>query len=105
MGSVTIHPELCYYCKEKALIPGIIFPIATDGRDDHAYVEICDECRLFEDDYIAAAVLSAYLEMDVGIEERNHASPYIVGISFDEANKLVPQRYKFKDEESHPSIW
>lgn len=84
-------PELCSYCTNDALIPGIVFPIATNGRTDRAYVERCDECCLFTYDESAARALSGHLgkpalECETGV--------FIEGITFEEAQALKPQRYQ-----------
>lgn len=84
---------LCSWCKDSALIPGIIFPIASDGDNTHAYVERCDECELVADDLAAAFILSHYLKKPVVFGR--HGRPYIEGISFDSALKLRPQPFKF----------
>lgn len=96
MGSESWTPELCDYCKTKALIPGIIFPIASDGLTNHAYVECCDECKIFDDDDLAAEALSIYLNRPLGFAGVHHR-PYISGMKFEDADKLKPQRYRFEE--------
>ncbi len=46
-------PRWCEYCR-MALVPGAVFPMASSGRTDFAYVERCDECARFETDDAAA---------------------------------------------------
>lgn len=85
-------PTLCAWCKESSLIPGIVFPIASDGDNSHAYVERCDECALVTDDVAAVRILSRYLQMPFDFGAKGQ--PYIKDISFDDALKLKPQPYK-----------
>lgn len=85
------HDDLCENCVE-ALLPGIIFPMATREETDRAYVERCDECRLFEDDDKAGTVLAIYLGKRL---EENDVGLFIDGMTFEEAQALKKQRYVF----------
>lgn len=78
--------ELCEYCKDGAIVPGAIFPIASDGWTDHAYVEKCDECEVFSDDDTAANAVAARLKKRVWYDKRKH--PYVTGFTMDSAEKL-----------------
>jgi hypothetical protein len=75
---------VCEYC-ETAPIPGIVFPIASNGNTDHAYVEQCDECRKFASDLDAAAVLGHMFRLTV--QQTGSGRAYIDGMTFNEAEE------------------
>jgi hypothetical protein len=78
---------LCEECK-VCLIPGALFPVASDGRTDHAYVERCDECQLFVDDVAAALAVAARLREEVEYSDvMDH--PFVTGFTFEEAEKAA----------------
>lgn len=95
MGTTTGKLRFCSYCRDKALIPGILFPFAPDGDDSHAYVERCDECAVFSTDEDAAMVLAVYLRK-LARWTKDGRYVYLVGIDFFDAQKLKRQPYVFR---------
>jgi hypothetical protein len=81
--------------------PGICFPIETDGKNDHAYIEACNACKMYEhrphvlDDYAAAHALAEYL----GIQPYNvmahddEPGTFFYDMSFEEAIR-IEQRFR-----------
>jgi hypothetical protein len=89
-GSAVMHNPsedelfVCEYCA-TAPIPGVVFPIASNGNTDHAYVEQCDECQKFRSDLDAAAVLGHMFRLTV--QQTGSGRAYIDGMTFDEAEE------------------
>ena len=81
MRGATSVADLCESCA-SALVPGAIYPMRTDERDDHAYVEMCDECNLFRDDLAAAIAVGAKIGKEIISDE---SGVYVVGVTFAEA--------------------
>ena len=73
--------DLCEACA-TALVPGVLYPMRTDERDDHAYVERCDECALFVDDVAAAVAVGAKLEKEIKSDD---TGVWIEGVTFAKA--------------------
>lgn len=72
-------PEPCAQC-DGGIVPGVLWPMASNGDDDHDWIERCDDCAVFEGDHDAAEALSAvlrtpYQEATPYGSERPH--PYI----------------------------
>lgn len=40
------------------LVPGALFPMASDGDDSLPYVERCDDCKRFDGDWDAAVAVA-----------------------------------------------
>ena len=51
----------CTQCGGHGPIPGVIHPIRSDDDGDHDWVERCDECEVYVDDYEAAEALAEHL--------------------------------------------
>lgn len=58
--------EGCVHCQ----FPGVRWPASPDGDTTHSYVEKCDYCDRFEDDYDAAAHIAEKLGCMIGIAYR-----------------------------------
>lgn len=43
------------------VVPGALFPIAPDGDDSLPYVQACDNCDTFQDDWQAARAVAMVL--------------------------------------------
>lgn len=78
--------DLCESCL-VSVVPGVVFPIASNEMTDHAYVEVCDTCPLFQDDVCAAVAVGRALERRVKASEDGR--PYIEGLSFEEAQTIT----------------
>lgn len=73
-------------------MPGIVFPIASNGNEEHAWVECCMECGIFETDLEAALFVGTFLERDVrmGYHTPGYtARPYIVDLTIEQAQLAV----------------
>lgn len=76
--------------------PGICFPIETDGKNDHAYVEACNSCAMYEhrahvvDDYAAAHALAKYLGISAHNVMAHDDEPgtFFYDMSFGEATRI-----------------
>lgn len=79
-------PDNVYVCQTCHTGQGYIWPIATDGDDEHYFVERCDMCERFESDeeaadYIAARLTKEGFKFDRGEKDfRNYPQPYIENI-------------------------
>lgn len=90
---------LCEGCK-TGFIPGAIFPIAADGSLLHAYVERCDECKMFSDDVAACLAVACMLGKDVAFD--SYAHPYVTGFTFNEAGDIA--RFTEASEPDSPAL-
>ena len=52
--------------------PGILWPMATDGDGERDWVERCDDCQVYRDDYEAAEALSTLLGVNAFEVARIH---------------------------------
>lgn len=80
----------CENC--RASTPGIIFPIAANGNEKHAWVHCCSECHLFESDLEAALFMGTFLERDVKMGYHTpgfSACPYIDGLTIEQAQMAM----------------
>lgn len=75
---------VCEYC-DTAPIPGVIFPMASNGMTNHAYVEQCDECVKYTSDLDAAAVLGHMFRLTIKTTESGR--PYVEGMTMEEAEE------------------
>lgn len=71
---------VCESCTTAPLV-GVVFPMASNGMTNHAYIERCDECGIFRDDTAAAVALAHMFKLDVDVEER----PFVKNMTFDQA--------------------
>lgn len=55
-------PANVYVCETCGTGQGYIWPIASDGMDDHYYIERCDMCERFASDVAAADYVAGMLE-------------------------------------------
>lgn len=95
LGPPNPEPEVDNFVCEGcavAVVPGAIFPIASNEMTDHAYVEVCDVCRLFPDDVQAARVVSIVLDLPVKLSEEGR--PYLEGPTFEEAEALAKSKQR-----------
>jgi len=76
--------DFCESCK-FALVAGALFPCAPDEAADHAYVQTCDECGLYQTDTHAALAVAHQLQHDIGYA---HGRPFILGYSYEEAEEM-----------------
>jgi hypothetical protein len=81
---------LCEACF-SGVVPGALFPFAPDGRTDHAYVQRCDDCDLFQDDAAAAVAVATVLnkQADLSVDQ----NPFVIGVTFQQAQKLKVVRF------------
>lgn len=73
-------------------LPGIIFPIAANGNEEHAWVHCCGECKLYESDLEAALVVGKMLGRKVVVDfhtSEMSACPYIDGMSMERGQLLM----------------
>lgn len=64
--------EPCFQCHGHGPIPGVIWPMHSDGDSRHDWVERCDECEVYVDDYAAAEALAKHLGHGLFVVARLH---------------------------------
>ena len=74
----------CLPCEieSRTVLPGVIWPIASDSDSSRSWVERCDECERFVDDYAAAEALAEHLgRQEFGVARlhtgRGKFQPYV----------------------------
>jgi hypothetical protein len=72
--------EPCESCYSNSPFPGVLWPIRSDDDGFHRWVERCDECARFPDDYAAAEAMAEYFDLagfQVGrVHGGSHFQPY-----------------------------
>jgi hypothetical protein len=82
--------EGCDTCSPS--MPGVIFPIAPNYNEDHAWVERCSSCDTFESDLHAALFLGRMLGCRVRVDyfdTQDSSHPYLEGLTLDEAEDVM----------------